>query len=244
MRKFRLLAGAALISVLGFSASAMADGMPQDVHVKDGKPAPAPVREAAPTDYESALDKALKDIADEQAPPPEAAPVAPVQADAPKKEPPPFREVRAVENSSFLGLSVGLYDAFDSEKSPAFNIEYQPAIRIAGFVQPLIGAMATGQGAMYGYAGLGFPLKLGSRLVFTPSVSAGAYREGAGKDLGQTIAYSAGAEIGWRLDNDARVGLRGFVITNGDSSDHNDRTEIVSLFYSTPLGNFRSKGDK
>lgn len=243
MRKFRLLASAALISVLVFSTSAMADGMPQDVNVKDGKPAPAPVRETAPTDYESALDKALKDIADEHAPAPAPAPVAPVEADAPKKEPPPFREVRAVENSSFLGLSVGLYDAFDVEKAPAFNMEYQPGLRIAGFIQPLIGALATTKGTVYGYAGLGFPLKLGSRLVFTPSVSAGAYHDGAGKDLGQTIAYSAGAEIGWRLDNNGRVGLRGFVITNGDSSDHNDRTEIVSLFYSMPLDSFR-KGSK
>lgn len=239
MRKLSLLAGAATACLLGFSVPAFADGMPHDVKVNEAAPTPSPVHEESPANYESALDKALKEIAEENKVE-EPAP-APAEAQMPAEAPPPVREVQSVPNSSFLGLSVGLYDAFDAEKSPAVNIEWQPAIRIAGFVQPLIGAMATGEGTLYGYAGLGLPLKLGSRLVFMPSVSVGAYHDGAGKDLGQTIGYSAGAELGWTLENDGRVGLRGMVITNGDSSDHNDRTEIISLFYSTPLDNFRRK---
>lgn len=163
------------------------------------------------------------------------------------EEPPPVPESRIVEvqpNTSFFGLSVGMYDALShGEQAASFNFEYQTGTKIAGILQPLFGAMVTTEGTMMGYGGLGVPFHLGKRIFMMPSVAVGAYKEGAGYDLGQTLAFRVGTELAYEFDNKSRLGLNVHAITNGESLHREDRTEVISLVYTTPLNTF-SGGDQ
>ncbi len=166
-----------------------------------------------------------------------------------KKAVPDNRIVQVQPNSSFFGLSVGLYDGFSHDKAAmAFNLEYQPGVKIAGVLQPIFGAMITNQGTIFGYGGVGVPLDITDKVFVMPSVAVGSYHEGDGYDLGQSLAYRIGGELGWKLENQSRISLNAHIITNGDSFDKEDRTEVISLTYTTPLQKFsktgRNKTDK
>jgi hypothetical protein len=163
-------------------------------------------------------------------------PVAPVPQD---------RIVNVQRDTSFFGLSVGLYDAFKTDDLAAsFGVEWQPGVKIAGVLQPLFGAFVTSDGSFLGYGGVGVPVKVHKNWMIMPSVSAGYYEEGDGFDLDRKLAYRVGAEIAYVFENESRLGLNVHTITNGTSLDTDDRTEIISIKYTTPLGNipgFRKK---
>jgi hypothetical protein len=240
--KFSAIALSAAVALsLSASTAAFADGMP----FKEKKPQP----------ILTPLDEALKEIENKEPPvdvtKPAEPPPAPIAEKAPKlPEPPaPVPESRIVEvqpNTSFFGLSVGMYDPFShGEEAASFNLEWQPGVKIAGVLQPLFGAMVTTEGSLLGYGGVGVPFKLGKRVFVMPSVSVGAYEEGNGYDLDSTLAFRFGTELSYEFDNKSRLGINAHILTNGDSFDREDRTEIISLVYTTPLdvlsGNNKAK---
>ncbi len=220
---------ASLALSVSLSAIALADGMP----FKEKKPEPVL----------TPLDQALDEIQNKEPPvdvmhqpaPEEAAP-APVVAE----EPAPVPESRIVEvqpDSSFFGLSVGMYDPFThGTEALSFNLEFQPGVKIAGVLQPLFGALATTEGTLMGYGGLGVPFHLGERVLVMPSIAVGAYEAGDGFDLGRTLAFRGGAEIAYEFDDKSRLGLNAHIITNGTSLQREDRTEVIGLVYTMPLG--------
>lgn len=167
-----------------------------------------------------------------------------VAAPAPAELPPPVPETRVVEvqpNTSFFGLSVGMYDPFShSEKAASFNVEWQPGVKIAGFLQPLFGGMVTTNGAMLGYGGVGVPFNLTDRIFVMPSVAAGAYKHGGGYDIHSRFALRMGTEIAYQFDDKSRLGLNMHVLTGGTSFDRADRTEVIGLVYTQPFEFFSS----
>lgn len=232
--KFSAIALSATVALsLSVSVPAFADGMP----FKEKKPEP----------ILTPLDEALKEIENKEPPVDVTAPAEPppapvaekVQEKLPEPMLAPVPESRIVEvqpNTSFFGLSVGMYDPFShGEQAASFNLEWQPGVKIAGVLQPLFGAMVTTEGSMLGYGGVGVPFKLGKRIFVMPSVAVGAYEEGNGYDLDSTLAFRFGTELAYEFDNKSRIGINAHILTNGDSLDRPDRTEIISLVYTTPL---------
>lgn len=204
------------------SAAALADGMP--------------FPEIKPKPVLTPIDPSLM----EPSPPAAAAPL-PLKTEVPPV--PETRVVEAQENPSFFGLSVGLYDPFSHGKaSTSFNAEWQPRMKMAGILQPIFGGMVTTGGSLYGYGGIGLPLKMGEHIKFMPSVAAGLYKRGGGYDLGQTVVFRTGAELAYQFDDKSRVGLNFHVLTNGTSTSRHDRTEVLGLSYTIPLDVF-SKPD-
>jgi lipid A 3-O-deacylase len=200
------------------SAAAFADGMPFEQ--------PAPKQDLKPIDQSLSV-------------PPQAAPVAAAPAAAPAPLPPPVPETRTVDvqpDTSFFGLSVGMYDPIDQgSKSTAFNVEWQPGLKILGTLQPLFGAMATARGAMMGYAGLGVPFNITSHVFLMPSLSIGAYNPGNDYDLKRHIVERPGVELAYQFDDKSRLGVSFDVVTNGESFQGRDRSELLALTYTMPL---------
>ena len=224
------LLGTTAIICLGLAApAAFADGMPYGAT----KPQPSM----------TPLDQALDQI-QEQAPPVAVTP--PPAEEAPEPEvvqpalptPPAVPESRVVDvqpNTSFFGLSVGMYDPFtNGEQAPAFNFEWQPGVKIAGVLQPLFGAFATTEGSMMGYGGIGVPFNVTDNVFIMPSVAVGAYRDGDGVDLDSTLAFRFGTEVAYQFQDKSRLGINAHMISNGESFDHEDRTEVISLVYTMP----------
>lgn len=106
-------------------------------------------------------------------------------------------------------------------------------------VRPWAGLEVTTDKALYGIVGLLIDIDLGSRWWFTPVAGVGAYSEGNGKDLGHAIEFRTQVEFARRLRNDARIAIALSHISNASLGDENPGAEILSLYYSIPVGSTR-----
>lgn len=229
-----LVASVSFVVLCSASVAAYADGMP----FAETKPQPnlAPIDKAI--DAQTKSEEAKAPPVSVTPPPPEAAP-APAQAEAPIPPAPESRVVNVQPNTSFFGLSVGTYDRFThSERATAFMGEWQPGVRIAGFLQPIFGAMGTTKGTLYGYAGIGVPINVTEHVFLMPSVAVGGYKKGDGYDLDRSVVYKAGTELAYQFNDKSRLGLNFHVLTNGTSLNRADRAEIVALTYTMPFDMF------
>ena len=129
-----------------------------------------------------------------------------------------------------------MYDPFTHNANAAsLNIEWQPGVKIAGVLQPLFGALATTEGSLLGYGGVGIPFHVSEHVYVMPSVALGAYHKGDGYDLNRTMAVRLGTEISYEFANKSRLGLNAHILSNGTSMSRSDRTEIIGLVYTTPV---------
>lgn len=223
-----LVFSASLLLCCSVSALALADGMP---FVE-----PPPQQNLTPIDKTLTAPPAAPAPAAAVTPPPAPAPAPQAEAPPPLPPVPESRVVDVQPNTSFFGLSVGTYDLITHpSKSTAFNIEWQPGVKIAGNLQPLFGAMATTKGALLGYAGLGVPFNITDHVFLMPSLALGAYKDGGDYNLGRSIVERGGAELAYQFDDKSRLGLNFDVLTNGTSLQAVDRTEMVLLTYTIPL---------
>jgi hypothetical protein len=96
--------------------------------------------------------------------------------------------------------------------------------------------MITTDASFLGYAGVGVPFDLTDNIMMMPSIAGGIYDEGnGGVDLKSNFAIRFGTELAYKFDDNSRIGLNAHIITNGESLDKADRTEVISLVYTTPL---------
>ena len=140
----------------------------------------------------------------------------------------------STEEKSFLTIGGGYYDINDNEDAAELRLEWKGRKFMWG-VKPIVGLMATTDAAIYGYAGIGWDLYFGRRIVATPSFAAGAYRDGKGKDLGSVVEFRSALELAWRFDNDTRLGLMFYHLSNASISSNNPGTEVLSVGLSVPL---------
>ena len=244
-----------LIACSGFyAADAMAGAMPDKVRneassildralkdIQDGQTGEAvdAPEDIIPPDPVGLTEEDVEQVIAEppiQPPEPEPEPEV-VEAE---EEPAPAPENRTIhvmkDNTAYFGLSVGLYDSVqDRELAGSLGLEYQSGRRLAGFLQPIFGAFATTDATNMVYGGVGVPISMSKNWMVLPSITAGYYDGGNGVDLGRRLAYRLGTEIAYVLENKSRIGLNIHTITNGTSPDSNDRTEIISIRYTTPL---------
>ena len=100
---------------------------------------------------------------------------------------------------------------------------------------PFIGFTGTAEGGTYGYAGIGVDLFFDDKLVLTPNFAAGAYGNGAGKDLGYAVEFRSGFNFMFRLDDNSRVGFSFHHISNAGLDDRNPGEESLLVIYSVPF---------
>jgi lipid A 3-O-deacylase len=220
------IASASLLLLCSVSTVALADGMPFEP--------------AKPQQNLVPIDQSLS-----AQPPASAATAAAPAASAPLPPPEPESRLVAVQpDTSFFGMSIGMFDpAASDSKSSAFNVEWQPGVRILGTLQPLFGAMATTRGALLGYAGMGVPFNITDHVFVMPSFSIGGYKHGSDYDLGKKIVERPGVEIAYQFDDKSRLGLSFDVLTAGTSLQSRARAEMVSLTYTMPLNTLSGAPD-
>ncbi|TAH34744.1 MAG: acyloxyacyl hydrolase [Alphaproteobacteria bacterium] len=140
------------------------------------------------------------------------------------------------ENPDLVTFSAGEYDVFDDKKAAEFVLEYRVKSWNWNTMSPLVGIMATTDGAVYGFAGLGFDWFINKNWVVNPNFAAGAYHNGSGKDLGSAIEFRSGLELNYVMEDRARLGLAFNHISNASIGDENPGTESLLLTYSMPIG--------
>jgi lipid A 3-O-deacylase len=102
-------------------------------------------------------------------------------------------------------------------------------------VAPFVGVFGTGQGAFYGYGGIGFDINFGERFVLTPSTAVGYFTPGNGLDLGANCEFRSGAELAYRLENQSRVGVGFYHISNANIGKHDPGAEFVTFTLTMPF---------
>ena len=116
-------------------------------------------------------------------------------------------------------FSIGAFDVNDDTKAMV-QVELDTDLAWAG-LRPQLGLFVTGQSAAYLYAGLGYPFQLAERWQLTPSISAGYYKKGAGKDLGHDLEFYSQLRLNYAVSVDLSVGIGIAHISNAGLGEKN-----------------------
>lgn len=147
----------------------------------------------------------------------------------------------AYDQSAIVG-GVGVSEALGNTNNGVLaNVEYRSAAyapeQFFGIsnVSWIAGAEADTNRSAYGYAGLLYDIPLTEKWSLSPSVSAGLYKKGEGKDLGGAFEFRDSIEVNYKLEDGSRVGLALNHKSSAGINDSNPGTEVVQVVYSTPL---------
>ncbi len=132
---------------------------------------------------------------------------------------------------ALLALGLGYYDIRAKDDTAAdFRVEYRSDLAL-WILRPWIGLQATSDGAVYGVGGFLADIPLGPRIRLTPSLGAGAYHQGDGKDLGHAVQFRSQIELAYRFEDGQRLAVAFSHISNASLSNQNPGTEILTLYY-------------
>jgi len=121
----------------------------------------------------------------------------------------------------------------DTEPLYMIELRMKPGL---WYFHPHIGFQGTTDGMVYGYGGVHLDLPIGDHFRVVPSGSVGAYDKGGnGKNLGGTLEFRIGGGIAWRFDNDWRVGVNWYHMSNAGTGDTNPGAEMMMLEVGIPL---------
>ncbi len=139
------------------------------------------------------------------------------------------------DDPSFLSLGAGWYDFDDDDDALDLRAEYRSSYKFLGVVKPWLGVQVTSDIAGYAVGGILVDLFFGRRVVVTPSFGVGAYSDGDGKDLGNTVEFRSQLEAGYRFDDRSRVSFAISHISNAGLGDDNPGVNMLSVYYHIPL---------
>ena len=132
-------------------------------------------------------------------------------------------------------IGVSYFNAFRKERN-AFEgrFEYRSSFTWLS-LSPLIGITFTSSGAFYGMAGFYSDIFLGDKIIFTPGFAAGYFNKGMGHDLAYNLEFRTHLEISYTLQNNSRIGISFYHISNGNLGKSNPGAECFSFIYSLPI---------
>lgn len=144
------------------------------------------------------------------------------------------QQARAAE-PEFLTFGIGGYDIDGDDGTVVFNLEFVDDRHWLWKLKPMTGAFATGEGSLYGYAGLALDMYFGRSFVIDLSFAPGLYFEGGGKDLGHVVEFRSSIKAAWRFEDESRLGVEFFHLSNAGLDDRNPGANQLMLFYSIPF---------
>ena len=101
--------------------------------------------------------------------------------------------------------------------------------------RPVLGIMANAKKSTYLYGGIYFDLFPTDYFVIAPGFSAGWYSVGHGKNLGYPLEFRSSIEAGWQFNDQGRLGILFYHISNAGLGRHNPGEESIVLFYDIPI---------
>ncbi|HEX9463712.1 MAG TPA: acyloxyacyl hydrolase [Alphaproteobacteria bacterium] len=138
------------------------------------------------------------------------------------------------EHDDILAVWAGKYD-FNANRHPAaeFGAEYRPRLDLWIF-QPMVGAMHTTNDATDAFAGFSTDVIFYDRVVLRPAIAVSAYARGAAKDLGYGLEFRESAELAYRFDDNSRLGIEAYHLSNAGLGHRNPGEETIAMIYSLP----------
>ncbi len=144
---------------------------------------------------------------------------------------------QAYDKAAYV-VGLGYVNAMDNEDNGTVgNIEYRSADQVFGVenLSWIAGAELDTNTSAYGYGGFLYDLALTDTISLSPSIAAGAYHQGDGKDLGGALEFRSNLELNYKLSPDSRIGLALNHKSNASLYDNNPGTETIQAVYSVSL---------
>jgi hypothetical protein len=139
------------------------------------------------------------------------------------------------QDASYLTTSAGIFDVNDDKRAAEARMEWRSGTSYWHF-KPLVGAMATTDGAFAAFGGVLIDIPLGSSgFILTPSFAPGLYTKGTGKDLGHAVEFRSQIEISYQFANQSRLGIALSHMSNAGLGKSNPGEESLVLTYSVPF---------
>jgi hypothetical protein len=156
----------------------------------------------------------------------------------------------AAETPVAVAMSLGAFDVFhgaDAESlEVAGEVSFRPAtvrvfgrpLRLFGWtlppVSPVVGVMATEEGALYTWAGARLDRPLGRHLVLSSHLGIGFYDRAHDRDLGGLVELRSGLDLSYRLRS-GRLGVGLVHLSNGRIYRLNPGSESLLITYTAAV---------
>ena len=132
-------------------------------------------------------------------------------------------------------FSVGKFDHSDDKKnSEMIQVDYDFDKILFGSpigdFKPVVGFLATGDNAKYGYAGVRLDYKLvNNSVLISPSFTPGVFGKGDGKDLGHSVEFKSQIRAALNLSSTFNIGISYSHISNASLGDKNPGANNYSI---------------
>ncbi len=154
----------------------------------------------------------------------------------------PFVNLNSKPPADYFSVAGGVYSLLREKWITCeFDLEYKFHVKalkspyeILEF-RPLVGVMTTIQGSVYAYLGINFDLLFFDHLLFAPGFAAGYFYKGHGQDLGYPIEFRSGVEFAWQFNDQSRLGIHFYHLSNASISKKNPGEESLVLYYDIPI---------
>jgi len=134
------------------------------------------------------------------------------------------------QSENRLSYGSGVFAIIDDEVEYEAKVEYQ-FFKKDGVLTPMLGIMGTTAGSYYFYGGFNREFLVNPAWAITASLAAGAYRRGNGKDLGGILEFRSGLEFAYVFNNDSRLGIAIYHISNSNIFDRNPGSESIVITF-------------
>ena len=168
-----------------------------------------------------------------------AAPSSAKEAQAPQAAAP------STAQPALLSIGAGAFgvlSGFPGDRAADFRLEYRSGISLlpadlskSFALRPFGGIEVTSDRAFYGLSGVVLDMTMGEHFVLSPSIGAGLFAKGGGKDMGHNVEFRSTMEVGYRMSDESRVTAAFGHISNAGFGNKNPGAEITTIYYQVPL---------
>jgi hypothetical protein len=139
------------------------------------------------------------------------------------------------KNRFFFGISY--FNAMRQKQNAIEGrFEYRSSLNLLN-VSPFTGISFASSGAFYWMAGFYSDIPLGNIFMVTPGFAAGYFNKGLGIDLASEVEFRTQIEFVYVLENNLRIGIGFYHISNGNFGKSNPGAESLSFIFSLPVEN-------
>lgn len=148
-----------------------------------------------------------------------------------------FQPQASAQGGPRLSLNAGAFAILDNsdERAWRYGMEFLGRPFSRWQLTPAVGFSIAEDDSHYIYADLKRHFLLNQRWILTPSLGAGFFQEGKKLDLGHPIEFKSALEIAYQFDNQVRIGVAIYHLSNSRLSSTNPGTETVMATLSLPL---------
>ncbi|MSO66042.1 MAG: acyloxyacyl hydrolase [Alphaproteobacteria bacterium] len=142
----------------------------------------------------------------------------------------------ATKSESRLAIAVGATAIGDGDdQTGELRVEWLGGSPFVWQIKPMAGAMATADGALYGFAGAYLDVPIKDKWTLTPSFAVGLFSDGSGHDLGHTVEFRSQVEVSYLIWRGNRLGLAASHYSNAGLGDRNPGMNSLVATYSLPM---------